>query len=143
MKTIATILIFILSIVSCGTSKIVCNENLNDQGALLISMQSYKVQGKPYHELTAKLTDSAGNITVYWITSTCNCIRKEKKVKSHPKQYKLVADSNYELEVNNDDKIVLQKFRSLPEIEMFCSTALLDSAKGFIQTNKKLKNPPK
>jgi len=86
---------------------------------------------------------TAQDITVYWITSTCNCIRKEKKVKSHPKQYKLVADSNYELEVNNDDKIVLQKFRSLHEIEMFCSTALLDSAKGFIQTNKKLKNPPK
>ena len=141
MKALVTILMFPLFIASCGSSKIISEEKINDKTTLLISMRSYKLKGKPFHELTGKLTDSVGNIMVYWITSICNCIHMEDK-KLAPRRYKLVSDSNYDLGLNSNDKIVLQKFRSLPEIEMFCSTALLDSAKGFIQTNKKIKNPP-
>ena len=135
MKGLIAIPVIAFLIASCSTIRTVSEENIINKSTLRIYKESYKIQGKSFHELRAVLTDSSENIVVYWITSVCNCIRKEDR-KIPRKQYKAVTDSNYDLELTNSDKIILQKFRALPEIEMFCSKSLLDSAKGFIQLRK-------
>ena len=132
IKTLNIIFLLLTALLSCKHTQIVQLGNILNGRSMRIETSQLKYKGEKFKHLSAIIKDNDKIICSYYITTKCGCIGKTEHV-PRITRYRLTTNNNFDLPLNETDKLVFKKFASLPEIETYCSKNLLDSAKGFIK----------
>ena len=133
IKTISIVFLLLTTLLSCKHTQIIQLENLPDGRSMRIETSPLKYKGEKFKQLSSIIKDNDDKIICsYYITTKCGCIGKTEHV-PRITRYRLTTSNNFDLPLNETDKLVFKKLASLSEIETYCSKNLLDSAKGFIK----------
>ena len=125
------LLVFIFISFSCKHTQVIQKEILQDGKVLEIETLTFRYKGEKFKQISGIIWDNRKIVSSYNISTKCGCVGKTEHV---PRiiHYNLTTNHNFDLPLNEVDKLVFKKFASLPQIETYCSKNLLDSAKGFI-----------
>lgn len=132
MKQVIYLLCISLLCCSCTSVLVLSRENISGGRTLELNMIQSGKKGEKKKQLNGIIRNSDGKWqTLYSVTARCGCVGKSVFLpgESH---YRLSTGPDFQIPINEDDKLVFRKFLELTAIEKFCSKSLLDSAKGFI-----------
>ena len=133
VKAINIPFVFLVVIsLSCRHTQTIQVDVIQDGKILKIETSSFSYRGEKYKNIAGIVYDDKKIVCSYYISTKCGCVGKTEHL-PRITPYKLTTNNNFDLPLNETDKLVFKKFASLPQIETYCSKTLLDSAKGFIK----------